>query len=148
MHVLLQITSLFPLSIPHFSMEGMVILIQMKELIRDTFTMQILNLFKKKLLRKSQKYYKIIPSGQEINTNHPNLFKNCHERKKLRIKCDKVNEVYQAFVPTTGERKCRVHSKLILCFEDFLLQHKLCKGQGLSVLYSDVSVALRPESHM
>lgn len=51
-HVLLQISSLFPLSIPHFSMEGTVVLIQMKELLRDNFTIQLFNLFLKKIAQK------------------------------------------------------------------------------------------------
>lgn len=49
-HILLQIRSLFPLSIPHFSMGDMVILIQIKKSIRDTFTMELF----KNLLRKGQ----------------------------------------------------------------------------------------------
>lgn len=80
--------------------------------------------------RANAKSARIIPSGQEINTCHPNWFRNCYKRKKPRINCDKVNEVYQALELTAVGRKRQVRSKVIQYFEDFLLQHKLCKGQG------------------
>lgn len=72
--------------------------------------MPLLNVFFFLIAQKkaNEKHSKIIPSGQEISTIDPNSLKNCHQRKKLRIKCDKVNEVYQAFALTAVGRKCRV----------------------------------------